>query len=269
MLPYLIDAHLNGHAIRIPTYGLFLALAFTLAYFDALRRAIKIGDDPKHIERLFLWIVFASIIGARMFHVLFEELPFYLRHPGKIFAVWEGGYTLYGAIIASIVAIYFYCQSQRIRFLHFVDFAAPATALGIAVGRVGCFLAGCCWGKICDMPWAVKFTHPEAFTSARNIPLHPSQLYEAFGAFLLYLYLNYRMDKRKYDGQIFFHGLIFYSILRFTVEVFRGDVYRGFVFDGALSYGQMISLLIIPFAATGLFLYSRNQAPRPTRKRAK
>lgn len=267
MFPYLIDAHLNGHSIRVPTYGFMLALAFTFAYFDALRRALRLGDDPKHIENLFLWIVFASVIGARLFHVLFEELPFYVAHPDKILAVWEGGYTLYGAILSSIVAIYLYCRAKRIRFLYFVDFSAPATALGIAVGRVGCFLAGCCWGKICHMPWAVKFTHPEAFTSARNIPLHPTQLYEAFGAFLMYLYLNYRMDHRKYDGQLFFHGLIIYSCLRFVVEMFRGDAYRGFVFGGALSYGQMISLVILPFAVTGMFLYSRNQVRPPGLKR--
>lgn len=267
MFPYLIDAHLNGHAIRIPTYGFMLALAFTLSYFDALRRAIKLGDNPRHIEHLFLWIVFASVIGARLFHVFFEELPYYMIHPAKILAVWEGGYTLYGAILSSIVAIYLYCQNKRIRFLHFVDYSAPATALGIAVGRIGCFLAGCCWGRVCNLPWAVTFTDPHSFTSARNIPLHPAQLYEAFGAFMLYLYLNYRMEHRKYDGQLFFHGLILYSMLRFTVEYFRGDLYRGFVFGGALSYGQMISLVIIPFATTGLFLYSRNQATRPARKR--
>ena len=260
MFPYLLDFHAGTHAIRIPTYGFLLALGFTAAYFDALKNCMKQDEDPRHIENIFLWVVLASVIGARMFHVLFEELPYYMNHPSKIFAVWEGGYTLYGAILASIVAIYLYTQAKGIKFLNFVDFATPATALGIGIGRVGCFLAGCCWGKPCNLPWAVTFTHPESFTSARNIPLHPVQLYEAFGAFLIYAYCTYRMNRRKHFGEVFFQGLILYSFLRFAVEFFRGDSYRGFVFGGAVSYGQMISLVLVPLAATGLFLYSRNQA---------
>src|SRR5689334_12499993 len=119
MHPYLFDLVIGGHHFRPPTYGVLLAAAFSAAYFESLRRAIKLGDDPKHIENLFLCIVLSSVLGSRLFHVVFEDLPYYLAHPGKIFAVWEGGYTLYGAILASTLAIFIYTKIKKIDVLEY------------------------------------------------------------------------------------------------------------------------------------------------------
>ncbi len=257
MYPYLFDWVVAGHHLRPPTYGVMLAFAFSAGYFDSLRRTIKAGDDPKHIENIFLVVVLSSVIGSRLFHVLFEELPYYLANPGKILAIWEGGYTFYGALLASILGLYLYTKTKKLSFLHFIDIAAPATALGLFFGRLGCFFAGCCWGRETDVPWAVTFTNPESFTSARNIPLHPTQVYEALAGLLIYFYLSWRWRSRRYVGQIFFHGMSIYAVARFLIEIFRGDDYRGFAFQGALSYSQIVSLAILPFMFVGMFLYSR------------
>jgi len=257
MHPYLFDWVIAGHHFRPPTYGILLALAFSAAYFESLRRAIKLGEDPKHIENLFLFIVLSSVLGSRLFHVLFEDLSYYLSHPSKILAVWEGGYTLYGAILASTLAIVLYTRYKKINFLAFADIAAASAALGVAIGRVGCFAAGCCWGRPTTLPWGVVFSNPDTFSEIRNTPLHPTQLYESFGALVLFLYLLWRFERRRYIGQIFFHAIGFYALLRFAVEYFRGDDYRGYLFGGVISYSQFVSLVILPFALAGAIVYSR------------
>jgi phosphatidylglycerol:prolipoprotein diacylglycerol transferase len=122
-------------------------------------------------------------------------------------------------------------------------------------------MAGCCWGRPTDVPWAVTFSHPNTFATLRNVPLHPTQLYEAAGALAIFGYLQWRWKDRKYVGQIFFHSLVLYAVLRFIIELYRGDEYRGYVFNNLISYSQLVSLVILPFAIAGIVLYSRR---RPT-----
>lgn len=266
MLPFIVDTTLFGLHIRLPSYGVMLALAFSTAYFISLHRATKIGDDPKHIENLFLLIVLGSVVGSRLFHVVFEEPAYYAAHPEKIIAVWEGGYTLYGALLVSIAMIWIYTRGKKIDYLNFSDIASLATAAGIGVGRIGCFLAGCCWGKPTPCFLGVTFSHPHTFANVRNVPVHPSQLYESAGCFLIFGYLWWLFERRTYRGQIFFHGLTLYSILRFLIEYFRGDDYRGYVFNGLLSYSQLVSLTILPFAIAGILIYRKKTVLKPQRK---
>ncbi len=257
MHPYLLEWQMNGELYRIPSYGILLALAFSSAYFEALRRAMKTGDGPEHVENIFITVVLASVVGARLFHVLFEEPSYYLRHPGKIIALWEGGYTFYGALLLAATSIFLYCRWKKISGLPYLDIASPATAFGLFLGRMGCFLAGCCWGRPTNLPWAVVFNHPETFSSVRGIPVHPTQVYEALGGLCIFFYLSWRFKRRAYEGQIFFHGIAIYSILRFVVERFRGDDYRGFILGGLVSYSQLISLSLLPLALYGMWRYGK------------
>ena len=257
MFPYLVSFTINGHLFRVPTYGLLLSIAFSSAYFWSLRRALKLNESPKHIENLFLLVILGAILGGRLFHVFFEEFDYYLHHLGKIFAVWEGGYTFYGAVMGAALAMYGYAKWAKLDYLQFVDIATPSVMLGLFIGRWACFFAGCCWGKPCPIPWlGVTFSHKDSFTSAHDIALHPSQLYESFGALFILFYLERVFARRRFPGQVFFTGLIGYALLRFVVEFFRGDEYRGYVFDGLLSYSQLVSLVIIPFALSGMIIYS-------------
>lgn len=257
MYPYLFEWTINGKTFRPPTFGALVALSFSVAYFLALFNATTVGLDPRHIENLFLVIFACSVIGSRLFHVAFEEPAFYWEHPEKIFAFWEGGYTFYGAVLLGLLGIYIYSQRKKISYLECMDICSTSTALGLAIGRVGCFFAGCCWGKECHLPWAVRFTNPEAFNTTHGVPVHPTQLYEAFGAALIFLICQKLIPKRKYNGQVFFISISLYAILRFIVEYFRGDAYRGFVFEGYLSYSQLVSVVILPFALIAMQIYSK------------
>ncbi len=259
MHPYLIDSDFGSFHLRVPTYGVLLALAFMVAYFEALRRAYKLHENPKHIENIFFLVVISSIIGSRLFHVFFEDFNYYKMYPLKIFSLWEGGYTFYGAVILSVPTIFVYSNFKKISAMQLLDISAPSTAIGLFIGRLGCFSAGCCWGKPTNLPWAVTFSHPDAFTIPKNVPLHPTQLYESLSGLIIFFYLIWLFKKRKYLGQIFFHGLISYGIARFIIEFFRGDDYRGFIFEHTLSYSQFICLMIFPFALLGIFVYSRHK----------
>lgn len=256
MHPFLFDWVVNGHHLRPPTYGVMLAVSFSIAYFLSLRRALLFQIDPKHIENLFLICILASILGGRAFHVFFEEFSYYMQNPGKIFAVWEGGYTFYGSVLGSIAGISLYTNVKKIKLLDILDICGEATAFGLFTGRIGCFFAGCCWGKPTAQPWGVIFANPESFAALHNVPLHPTQLYEAFGGMLIFIYAFVRNSRRRYSGQTFFHAISLYAILRFIVEFFRGDDYRGYMFDGALSYGQFVSLILLPLALYGMWSYS-------------
>ncbi len=145
MYPNLFEGWISD-GVLISTYGVLLAAAFTVAYLDAIRRALSVKENPKHIERIFLIIVVASLLGARLFHILFEEFAYYRDHPRQILAIWEGGFVFYGGMLASIACIYAYTRVMKIAFLHTLDLITPAVLLGLAIGRFGCLAAGCCWG---------------------------------------------------------------------------------------------------------------------------
>jgi len=252
MFPYLVSFAIGKTHFHIPSYGIMLAIGFSAAYLDAVFKAKRINLDLFHVERLYILMVFGAIAGSRLFHVLFEEFEYYVEHPLKVFAVWEGGYTFYGAVLLCLASLFTYCRSKKISFLSFGDLAAGGCALGLFFGRIGCFLAGCCWGKPTAMVWGVRFTHPQSFCPIKDAALHPTQLYEAFGALLLYGYLTVLFKKRKYEGQILFHALLLYAVLRFLIECFRGDDSRGYLFGGLLSYSQLVSLFLFPFALAGI-----------------
>jgi phosphatidylglycerol:prolipoprotein diacylglycerol transferase len=248
MYPYLINGNLFGHLVRVPTYGILIALAFSSGYFLTLYLSTKLGEKPQHVERIFFLVLLSATVGGRLFHVFFEDFPYYRAHPAQVFALWVGGSgsTYYGALIPAIAAVYWYARRHALDFPNFADIAAPAVALGTAIGRVGCFCAGCCWGKPTSSFLGVRFTDPDTFSGIKDVPVHPVQLYGATAAFLGFLYLRWRLDHRRYKGQLFVHALLLYAVLRFINEMFRGDDYRGYLFYGLVSFSQTISLLLMP-----------------------
>ncbi len=264
MYPYVLE-HWVGNTMLIPTYGLLLVCAYTAGYIESLRRAIRLGLDPKHIERLFLITVVVSLAGARLFHIAVEEWAYYRKNPADILAIWEGGFTFYGGLLLTLVAIRIYCGRKQLPFLQVLDLLTPPTLLALAIGRVGCFAAGCCWGKSTQLPWGVTFSHKQTLSGMRYVPVHPVQLYEAVGALLIFLWLNRTALSKTSHGNVTAWGLLTYAALRFGVEFFRGDDYRGYVLGGYLSVSQAISLFIAAILLTryrGLFS-GLPRVPRP------
>lgn len=253
MHPYLFDWMVNGHHVRPPSFGVFLALAFSSAYFLSLRNSRFTSLSQRQVEVLFLLSLFSSAVFGRLFHVFFEDWSFYRTHPEKILAVWEGGFTFYGSVFGSLTTFWLFSWYRRISFREVLDLAAVSCCLGLAIGRIGCFLAGCCWGKVCSLPWGVIFSHPNSAHLTQGLKVHPTQIYESIGAVLLFVWGQNKLAHRRYQGEIGFSLLAAYGVLRFIIEYFRGDNYRGFVIPQILSYSQLIS---IGFIIGGLSLIS-------------
>jgi phosphatidylglycerol:prolipoprotein diacylglycerol transferase len=275
--------------LRLPlhSYGLLIASAFLAGIWLAQREARRRGDDAERIADLGFWILVGALVGSRVYFILVNwedyfgagrtlvQTPFG-RIP-RLLAVWEGGLVFYGGFIGAVLTAFFYMRRHRMPFLRFADTLIPSVAFGHFLGRLGCFLAGCCWGELAHghLPWAARFP-PEslayqAFASRPNadeflaadraatLPLHPTQLYESFGELGLFLLLVVVVrPNKRFHGQVLASWLLLYAVLRTVVELFRGDVERG-VYAG-LGAGQWTSFAIF---AAGLFVWVRARKTRP------
>jgi phosphatidylglycerol---prolipoprotein diacylglyceryl transferase len=266
--------------IRLPlhTYGVMLALAFVAAIWLAQKEAARQGQDPQQVGDVSFWILVSSLVGARLYFILvnwgdyFGSNALVTTRFGRIprfFALWEGGMVFYGGFIAAALAAAVYLRVKKIPFLPWADTLIPSVAFGQFMGRIGCFSAGCCWGRSCDpaLPWAARFP-PEslAFQSMaaranaalyidpghqHTIPIHPVQLYEAMGELLLFAFLALWLRPRKrFNGQVMAAWLMLYAVLRTVTETFRGDIERGIALG--LGTGQWTSIVIF---ATGLAIW--------------
>lgn len=235
------------------TYGLFVAGGFLAALWLAGREAARRGLDPRVFQDLGFVILVAALVGARLFYVLVEWEHF-AEHPGQILAIWKGGLVFYGGFVGAGLAALWYIARHRLPLWPTGDVLATALPLGQALGRFGCFFAGCCFGAACDLPWAVTFTDPRGLAPL-HVALHPTQLYSAaanlavFGA--LYFWAR---PRQRFDGQLLGLYLTLYPAARFVIEFFRDDP-RGAL--GPLSTSQVLG---IPLFLCGLWiLWSRRR----------
>lgn len=194
-----------------------------------------------------LSVSFASILGARLFHALFERPSYFLSQPLEIFRSLEG-MTFYGSFFMGALAIAIFTKT-RLRNPHLKrkiwDFSVLCMALTYGLMRIGCFLSGCCWGRICSLPWAVRYFNQDSVMPFKGIPVHPVQLYDAalgFGLFAILLILRKRPE---WQGKLIIPTLIIYPIGRFITESFRGDSFRGEDVILGLSTSQVISVGLI------------------------
>ncbi|MCD5397465.1 prolipoprotein diacylglyceryl transferase [candidate division NPL-UPA2 bacterium] len=226
------------------SYGVMLAAAFIIGVYLARGEARRKGIGEESIVNLSLYVVVAGIVGARLYHIAFYGLSNHLCHPAEILAVWRGGLAFHGSIIGGLLAVIWFAKRQKISFWKLSDTLTPSLILGQALGRIGCFLNGCCHGIPTRLPWGIIF--PEGSPANWEYgfqPLHPTQLYQAILNLLLFLFLWGRRKKGKYDGQLFLLYLILYSGGRFLVEIFRGDSL--YVWETPLKAAQIMGILII------------------------
>ena len=227
--------------LTIHTYGVLVAAGFLLGLALAVKQAKKEGIPQERIIDIGFYVLLAAIVGSRLFFVAVNA-GHYLKHPLDIFKIWEGGLVFYGGLILALPAALWYIRKHHLDGWRITDIFAPSIAIGHAVGRIGCFAAGCCHGRLCELPWAVTFHDPESLATT-GIPLHPTQLYESAGEFLNFLILITLRRYQSFKGQLFWTYIFLYSVLRFVVEFFRGDEARGYLFGG-ISVSQGISVIM-------------------------
>jgi len=234
-------------------------LAFSLAI--CLSRKKKL--DAVEFISYGIFLIVAFWLGSIIYKLVFGII----EDPGDFFAgpfrlktlVIENGTSVVGGILGAILFSVIYLRKVSLPFWQTTDIAFMVIPLGQAIGRIGCFLAGCCYGRPTTLFWGVKF--PRHLS-----PVHPTQLYEAALNFLNFVFLLRLHKKKKFEGQIFAFYLMYYSIIRFVVEYWRGDEYRGFLFIGSspwtsLSIPQFMS--IIGFGAGFIIWhYRRRHAPK-------
>jgi phosphatidylglycerol---prolipoprotein diacylglyceryl transferase len=252
--------HLGNFSI--PTYGVLVALGFVAGLMVAVRLARKADLPAEKISNLAVYCALAGIAGAKLFMFLFDW-QFYSQNPGEIFslATLQAAGVYHGGFLAALLFAFFYIRAQKLPLALTMDCFAPGIALGHAIGRLGCFAAGCCWGKECHLPWAVTFHSTEAANVPIGVPLHPAQLYESAANLALFLFLYRVFGVRHRSGVVISLYLILYGAIRFIIEFFRFHE-QSLVLG--LSLTQWISIGLIGLGAGILLrLPASSQAAKP------
>ncbi len=251
--------------VTVYTYGVLLAASYLLGLKFAIARARKWKLDTDRVLDLGIYIIIAGLVGAKLLLIVVDYDQF-RASPADLLSLARSGGVFYGGLMAAVGVAFWYIHRHGMPFWTTCDAFAPAIALGHVTGRLGCFAAGCCYGKPTSVPWAVVFTNPTAFANVGTplgIPLHPTQLYES-GAELLILIVLLATERRgrRFAGRTFWLYMILYAVSRYIIEIFRGDP-RGVVFG--MSTSQFISLLLAPLAIAMLIWLARTAPETPQR----
>ncbi len=255
MFPKLIE--IGG--FFLPTYGLLVALGFLVGLYITVRLAKPAGLNPEAVTNLAIYCALAGILGAKLMMFVFD-FDYFIQHPGEILSLstLQAGGVFHGGLLLALITAIVYMRKQHLPGFATADIFAPGIAIGHAIGRLGCFAAGCCWGAACDLPWAVTFTNPDANRLVGvplGIPVHPTQLYEAAAEAIIFAVLWTRVRRPHRPGSIIGLYLILYSSARFLVEFVRAH-------EQSLKFGlsntQWIALALV---AIGIWLVSRRPAP--------
>jgi phosphatidylglycerol:prolipoprotein diacylglycerol transferase len=242
--------------ITLYTYGLFLALGFIAGLYTARHEAGLLGENPDTVSDIVFYLIIFGVIGGRFFYVL-TNIDTFIKNPLSVFEIWKGGLVFYGGFIFSIITVWLYTRIKKISLWKYADILAPGLAIGHAVGRIGCLMAGCCYGRECHQPWAITF-HNHDSLAPLNIPLHPTQIYEVIGNLFIFAALMLFRKKKQLDGQVFWIYVFMYGVMRFIIEIFRGDD-RGDYFFGVISVSQSIGILMICASVFMHFYMRRNE----------
>jgi len=251
--------------LTIYAYGFFLILGIVVAGILSFLKVQKAGlSIPFEREvDLFFYTVLSALFGSRILFVLIN-FDFYRKNPLKILDIREGGLVFYGGLLLAMGVGIVYMYKYRLPVSRLFDLISPFLALGLFFGRIGCFFAGCCYGKETSLPWGVIFTDPNSL-GRLNVPLHPTQLYDAANGLAIFLFLSWAERRKSFDGQIFSLFILLYSISRFFIEMLRGDP-RGFFFRETISTSQGIGIFLA-ILALFMLLFLKRKKIRERRQR--
>jgi phosphatidylglycerol:prolipoprotein diacylglycerol transferase len=243
---------LEAGPVTIYTYGVLLAAAYLLGLWLGVRRANAAGLDGNRVLDLGIWVIIAALVGAKglLFIVDFEH---FTSSREEFFSLLRSGGVFYGGLIAASLTCIYQLRKHKLPLWQSGDLFAPGIAFGYMVGRLGCLAAGCCYGRPTQVAWAVTFTDPAAALNVGtplNVPLHPTQLYEALAGFvILIVLLALERRGRPFAGRTFWQFVLMYAVSRFVIEFYRGDD-RGMM--SVFSTSQVISLVLAPLSVVML-----------------
>jgi len=251
--------------LPVYSYGALVALGFLISFLLVLKRAKEAQVSADFISDLFLVILVSSILGARLLYVA-VNFSYFMQRPLEIVMIHHGGLILYGGVITAVVASYFFIAKKGYPFYTIADLFMPYLALGQAFGRIGCYLNGCCFGKVTDACCAVVYPpnslpfndHIEkgmvGFDARYSLPVHPAQLYSALLDLGLFMVLLAVDRKKKWNGQTFWLYVILYPVIRIVMEVFRGDTPAVIAH---MTLYQLISAALLVLGVAGYVIASR------------
>lgn len=240
--------------LTIAWHGLVTALGIIVAMWTALWQAKRHGLQPQDVVGVFPWAIILGLAGARISHVI-DNIPFYSRYPHLILAMWNGGMGWYGGLIGATVAVALYARAKRLSMGRLLDLAAIGGFLGLAVGRIGCFLNGDSWGLATSLPWGVTYINPHTMAPL-GIKGHPAALYEIIWIVLMVGALWVLRKRFVSDGSMFLTSVAIYSVGRFLISWTRGEP----AILGPLHQAHVFSILLFA-GAIGLLVYRRMKRP--------
>ncbi len=241
-------------SLTIYWYGVLVAAGFLAGFWTAGRRAPLAGVAGDKIADLGPWLIVGAVLGARTLYVVsYWNEQFAGGTLWDIFNIRRGGLVYYGGLVGAALACILYARWKKLPLWRLADILAPSVALGYVFGRIGCLMNGCCFGRVCSLPWAIRFpegheTHPVGLTAT---PVHPTQIYDSLLNLALYAGLALLFRRRRFDGQVFASYLMGYALTRSFVEMFRGD-YTDAHLHAGLTPAHLISIAIF---ATGVVLF--------------
>lgn len=272
MYPTLYVQQTDFGDVPYNSWGLMITLAFLCATVIAHPRAIAVGIPPTRMVSVYLVSIFFGLAGARLLHFTMATPEVFFADPMVYFRVWQGGFAFYGGLILAAVTAISYALWVRIDPWKLSDALAPVIMLGLSIGRIGCFLAGCCHGQEAVLPpdatplladtftggqiWVFPHT-PFVLALMRNgvghtdVVFYPTQLWETLAAFSIFAVTSWMWHRRRFDGQVIGAMLVLYSIWRPINESMRGDEVRGVGYFGSLTTSQVVS---IPVAMIGVLV---------------
>jgi phosphatidylglycerol:prolipoprotein diacylglycerol transferase len=240
------------------SYGVLLAAAYLAGLQLAVVRARHAGLDSAKVMDFGIYLIIAALVGAKLMLVV-VDFSYYRANPREILSLARAGGVFYGGLIAALTVGLLLVRRYKLPVWKTGDLIAPGIALGHVIGRLGCLMAGCCFGRPTSVPWAITFHNPLAGLNVGtplDLPLHPTQLYDA-GAELIILVglLAFEKKGKPFAGRTFWVYMLLYAISRFIIEIYRGDD-RGMVFN-VLSTSQAVSIAVVPVSLFMLWRLSK------------